>query len=372
MRVAIIGQPGYIHDSYKKNIDDLFRGIGFNTGNLVYMYAVTQHIQSEKHFFGWKIDVDLINNNYDVLVFVAANQLHPDKDMSILADLFDSIKIPSFVIGLGAQASNFSQKMIFNRGTLRFIDIIKEKCSHISARGDFTASVLTDHGATNVVATGCPSNFINFDPKLGDKIVFKDKKINSLVINNNLREDMYDFLSKTINNNQFSDLKFIMQEPKLVLDFCRNKTTSEYYGQVIKKIQNTLMPTYELSDVEKFSINNFETFFNTEVWMEYLRRFDLSIGSRMHGNMIALQSGIPTIFLTHDARLQEMVDIMKLPSVKFNEAAKTNHLEEILPLINYDPTVYNNNRIKLAKLFYNIYDSHGIDIHPGLKQISRN
>ena len=371
MRVAIIGQPGYIHDSYKKNIDDLFRGVGFNTGNLVYMHAVTQHIQSEKQFFGWKVDADVINNEFDVMVFMGANQLHPDKDMSILAELFESINIPSFIIGLGAQASSFSQKMVFNKGTERFIDVIKEKCSHISVRGEFTASVLVDHGATNVVTTGCPSNFINFDPNLGQKIVFNGENINSLVVNNNLREDMYDFLSKTINNNRFINLKFIMQEPKLVLDFCRNKTKSHYYKQVIDKIQNDMMREYENEEVKRFAIDNLETFFNVEAWMEYLLRFDLSIGSRMHGNMLALQTGIPTVFLTHDARLKELVEIMKLPYVPLDEISKIDKIEDLIPLISFDSDNYNSNRHILAKKFCDIYSFHNIDINLGLKLLGK-
>ena len=371
MRIAIVGRPGYIKDSYRKNIDILFRSVGFNTGNLVYMYATTQHIENEKQFFGWKVDADLINNEFDVMIFLAANQLHPNKDMAILAELFESINIPSFIIGLGAQAGNFSETLKFQKGTLRFIDVIKEKCSHISVRGEYTANVLASYGANNIVATGCPSNFINFDPDLGNKIVANSNNIDSVVVNNNLREDMYDFLAKLIDSNQFSDfgIKFIMQEPKLVLDFCRNKTTSEYYTQVIQKIQNSIMPTHEFADVEKFAINNFETFFNVEAWMEYLNRFNLSIGSRMHGNMIAMQSGIPTIFLTHDARLQEMVNIMKLPFVKFNEIKNINKLEEIIPLINFDPIKYNNNRKELAKRFCNIYDYHNLTINSKLKNL---
>lgn len=369
MRVAVIGQPGYIKDSSKLNIDNLFRSVGFNTGNLVYMYAVTEHIQSEKKFFGWKVDADLINNEFDVMVFVVVNQLHPQKDMSILAELFESINIPSFIIGLGAQASNFNEDLVFTKGTLRFIDLIKEKCSHISVRGEYTASILTKYGAKNVIATGCPSNFINFDPNLGDKIVTKKNSIKLLVVNNNIRESMDGFLSNIITYyeyNEYKDLKFIMQEPKLVLDFCRNKTTSIYYKQVIQKINNTIMKKYIYEDVETFSINNFEIFFNVESWMEYLLRFDLSLGTRMHGNMIALQSGIPIVFLTHDARLEEMVSIMKLPSISFNDVKNLTKVEEMLDLIKFNPKVYNQNRRLLAKKFYDIYTFHNLNIHKGL------
>ncbi|RLA70559.1 MAG: hypothetical protein DRG30_09150, partial [Epsilonproteobacteria bacterium] len=90
MRVAIVGQPGFIHDSYKMNIDNLLGSVGFNTGNLVYMHAITQHIQSEKRFFGWGIKPDLINKNFNLMVFAAANQLNPDKDLPNLAKLFEA------------------------------------------------------------------------------------------------------------------------------------------------------------------------------------------------------------------------------------------------------------------------------------------
>lgn len=367
MKIAIIGLPGYVKNSYEKDIDNLFRSVGFNTGNLVYMHAVTQHILDEKDFFGWKIDANLINSEYDVLIFIGANQLHPNKDMLILAELFEAVNIPCFIIGLGVQANSFSQKMIFSKGTLRFIDVIKEKCSHISVRGEFTASVLTDYGATNVITTGCPSNFINFDPNLGQKIVLKNKNINSLVINTNLREDMYDFLSRVVSNKKSCNMKFIMQEPKLVLDFCRYKTKSHYCKQVIDKIHNNIMKEYSDEEVKEFAFNNFETFFNVEAWMEYLLRFDFSIGSRMHGNMLALQSGIPTVFLTHDSRLQELVEIMNLPHIAFDKVSKIDKIEDLLPMISFDEERYNFQRNILAKKFCEIYSYHGINIRKGLK-----
>lgn len=70
--------------------------------------------------------------------------------------------------------------------------------------------------------------------------------------------------------------------------------------------------------------------------------------------------------------LEEIVKIMKLPFIPCGKVSQINKIEEIIPSIDYSPITYNTNRSKLAKLFYNIYDTHGINIHFGLKNIAQD
>ena len=43
----------------------------------------------------------------------------------------------------------------------------------MSVRDEYTADVLAKFGIKNTIVTGCPSNFINLDPRLGAKIIEK-------------------------------------------------------------------------------------------------------------------------------------------------------------------------------------------------------
>ena len=46
-----------------------------------------------------------------------------------------------------------------------------------------------------------------------------------------------------------------------------------------------------------------------------LRSVDLSVGSRLHGNIAALQAGTPCVLIPHDTRMKELVDYHRLPHV---------------------------------------------------------
>ena len=46
---------------------------------------------------------------------------------------------------------------------------------------------------------------------------------------------------------------------------------------------------------------------------------DFSIGTRFHGNMIALLSGVPAFIIPHDTRTLEMSKLMKIPHMTVNE-----------------------------------------------------
>ena len=51
----------------------------------------------------------------------------------------------------------------------------KERSKVLSIRGEYTARRLEGLGITNFKITGCPSNFINLDPDLAEKIDAKMK-----------------------------------------------------------------------------------------------------------------------------------------------------------------------------------------------------
>ena len=61
------------------------------------------------------------------------------------------------------------------------------------------------------------------------------------------------------------------------------------------------------------------SFLAVPAWMEFIHMMDLSIGTRLHGNMLALQAGVPTVFVHHDLRVAELIDTMKLPAIHMNE-----------------------------------------------------
>jgi polysaccharide pyruvyl transferase WcaK-like protein len=56
-----------------------------------------------------------------------------------------------------------------------------------------------------------------------------------------------------------------------------------------------------------------KAFFSIDEWSAFMLQKDLSIGSRFHGNLIALLNGVPAILFAHDSRTAEMAKFMSIP-----------------------------------------------------------
>ena len=54
-------------------------------------------------------------------------------------------------------------------------------------------------------------------------------------------------------------------------------------------------------------------FYNVEGWRIALAGADLAFGARLHGSMMAIYAGIPTITIANDQRIAEMVTAMMVP-----------------------------------------------------------
>jgi polysaccharide pyruvyl transferase WcaK-like protein len=58
-----------------------------------------------------------------------------------------------------------------------------------------------------------------------------------------------------------------------------------------------------------------DVYFSVCSWMEHYRRVDAVIGPRIHGVMLALQVGTPSVCIVHDSRTQELCELMKVPHI---------------------------------------------------------
>jgi len=108
-----------------------------------------------------------------------------------------------------------------------------------------------------------------------------------------------------------------------------------------------------MSDEEfiHWSIRHVYSFFSASAWMEYLRRFDFVIGTRIHGVMLALQAGIPALCLAHDSRTVELCETMVVPYVIAQEFAYGITRNDLPTLFKFDYEKFDNNRKILAKKY---------------------
>lgn len=364
-KIAVIGKPGNITNSFQKNTETLFKEVGLNTGNLAFWYAMSKYLAGDISYYGWSIDPLYLKANYDIIVFPAANQLNPDWDLGILANLFDKAELPIVVCGLGAQSPKIGTRLSFKPGSKRFMSVISERSGLIGVRGSYTAEVLQQHNINNVEITGCPSNFINDDAELGQKMESKFKRlkqIDSINMNLDLTEGLKHIMSNIFHWGLGRRIEVVNQAPLEVLKVSLEGPTPENMHH-INRIRHILAPgtsTKYFCDVVKSS---FTSYFDTTEWLQQMKKHDLAIGTRMHGNMLSWQAGTPAVWLPHDSRLSEMVDIMKLPQVSIDSVKPHHTLEQTLKEVNFDGQAYDNQRTLLKSRFLKVLNGSGIQLN---------
>ena len=91
-------------------------------------------------------------------------------------------------------------------------------------------------------------------------------------------------------------------------------------------------------------IDNKNIFFDYDSWSHFMRQndFTFAFGTRFHGNMMALNHGISTLYLVHDWRTRELVEYLKLPHLELNGTfQKIKYPEELMEYCDYTE-VYKN------------------------------
>ena len=370
-RIAVIGCSGEIESSYEKTTTQLFTECGLNTGNLAFWYAMNQHIEGDKTYLGWGTDPNYIKNNFDVIVFPAANQLNPDWDMGILADLFEKAELPLIICGLGVQAKDMSQRISFKPGSKRFMSVVSERAAKVGVRGDFTADVMKANGVNNVEVIGCPSNFISSAPNLGK---IQEKKfeelddVQNLILNLDITPSHQTLIRNAFKWGQGRNAVYVNQAPEALVRLGNGELIDIAQG-TLRYINNIVCPHLPETEFKQFVKQNFTVFFSATEWMNQLRRSDLAIGTRMHGNMLAWQAKTPCVLFPHDSRTSELAMLMKLPYVMSNDVKSAKSIEQVLDKLEFHGSDYDTRRGALLDKYINLLNCGNVQVSGSLNNL---
>lgn len=282
-----------------------------NFGNKVWFQGIMSAIYNENTEFGFLykgITSDYINNNYDLVLLPMANIFNTEYFYFIqsLDKFFSKIKIPTVVMSCGVQANSYSDldKLIYEIGedSKRFIANIYSNGGTFGVRGEFTKLFFEKLGFDNVTVTGCPSIYQN-----GDSLSIVKKLVSP--------EEFKYIVNGSVNSfaELFSDKKsvYIDQDSMYPLLFGEidNTDVSTLIKQLIKQ--------YGLLSIRLASEGRTQLFANPNDWRKYIinNEFSFSIGSRIHGSVMSILSGVPTAMCPIDSRTQEMAEFYKIPII---------------------------------------------------------
>ncbi|MBU8538102.1 polysaccharide pyruvyl transferase family protein [Falsiroseomonas tokyonensis] len=235
---------------------------------------------------------------------------------------------PVVVFGLGAQAAAGREvAMTMPEPTLRLLRIIADRSQRIAVRGAFTAEVLEKFGIKKAAVLGCQSCFISLTPKFPH------------ALNRPLKQGSRVAFNYTSISREAPLVKWAVEQE---LDMVGQQ---EGYEELLKADQ----PPPADAKMERFYSTqgipaetyaaycrtHFHKFFEQDSWLAHMARYDFSTGSRFHGNMAALQAGVPALWMTHDRRTQELCELLKLPSMPLEDAIRIRDLATLRAAADY-------------------------------------
>ncbi|MGO4284894.1 polysaccharide pyruvyl transferase family protein [Bosea sp. TAB14] len=267
--------------------------------------------------------IDRLNAEYDYVFLRGSNYVHAEMDWAQAPAVLRRLKIPVIAFGIGAQAP-VSGKLELSEDSKTVLKLIADSTASLGVRGTYSAEVLNDLGIRNVRIIGCPTAFRNNNPGLAIRLPPLDQVKTAGVT---LRREV----SKTYAQDIQRYLTFHRDLVKAMAD--RFEVTLMSQGEAEEKKLALGTPEQKAAAMAALKDNAWATswyldeqveglyrnrMFYSDVVADYerlVRGLDLVLGYRLHGNLMALANGTPSIYFTYDSRTVEFADTFKIPSV---------------------------------------------------------
>ena len=192
-----------------------------------------------------------------------------------------------------------------------YLQALSEQCVSIGARGEYSAQVIRNLGIDNVEPVGCASLMVN-GPELHANLLqrkpFEEVREIALGYTNNTHGDtslIGSMLQLAADQGHyfveqhFSVLTKLLYWPQTLdqRDLEKGQKLYQGLGQVNRLLQQ----------------RRIRYFTHYGLWDEFCQNLDFMYGSRLHGGVMAINAGVPSYFISQDARVREVCEFYRLP-----------------------------------------------------------
>lgn len=292
-----------------------FNGKFPNVGNKVWLQAIVSAITTDycSYDFGYEdLTEDYINANYDCVLMPLANCFHKGwiPWMERRTGHIKKLKIPVYVIACGVQADSYDDldDLICScrEPAYNFIKAVYNSgggTGQWALRGFFTNDFFRKLGFNDAVVTGCPSLYqMGRNLSISNEIIDRDHFIATI-------NGTFDL---PINEKDINECSFIDQGSygNLLYDPSYFETHNYSFKRVVK-----LLRRGKQRELKAIVDNRIECFADTQEWMSYYvnNHVSFSFGSRIHGTVMPILSGVKSLLYSTDARTREMAEFFDIP-----------------------------------------------------------
>lgn len=373
---------GEIPHAYLKPSSEIMKISGLNLGNLAFRHALDEMFSnlSDYRLVTYPGIWESINakEGIEEVIVSCANWLGvreaDERSNKVRANTIEAIDAPVYSFGLGVQASPGADDVDLGPESVRLARALASKSDYLSVRDELTGRVLEKYGVGNTLVTGCPSNFINPDPMLGQQIIERAEREGKTKGNwSEVRTNISEFsgghsASGKLLQRCFSLMKdtpalYVIQAPTLLpFIFGEDDEFPTAYAQ------NLTAPADEIRQVFRKSTLHFSS---VPAWLDFSRTCDLATGMRIHGTMIPLQAGVPSLLIGHDSRTQGLAAVMNIPVVGPDEflGAVDTGPQKLYELIEEKMVGYDSNRVLLGSRFSKMVERSELSLSEGFSDL---
>lgn len=237
--------------------------------------------------------------------------------------------------------------------SLEYLLYLLSERAELGVRTEYDAEFLYAYGIKNVRVIGCPSLFYHLK---------RDFQVNNSLRNVNSVNFNFttDFANLGISQKDAVDIHW-----NLLLYFIQKHEKKTFH------IDYTMQkpPFAEICDIHSILLSYGEVhhfysecgryFYSIKDWIQGIKgRNDFSIGSRFHGNIAAILSGVPALMVNVDKRMKGMNDYYKIPSIDIRDFDCEKPIEYYRELADYSE--FNKNYAKTYDNFIDYCEKNGV------------
>lgn len=310
--------------------------------------------------------VDRMREEYDYVFLRGSNYINEQMNWRQTQAVLRRLRLPVIAFGIGAQAP-VRGSMKLSEESKTIFHMIADSTPSLGVRGAYSAQVLWDIGVRNVRIVGCPTAFRCNDPDLAitlppldavkDVGVTLRREVSSEYAQDidrylSVHRDLIKSMSARFNTVLMAQGE--VEEKKLVFG------TPEQKEEAMAALHADPAVAEHYLDREVEDLYRRQLFYS-DVVSDYemlVREQDLVLGYRLHGNLMALANGVPSIYFTYDSRTVEFAETFQIPSYNVF-SGKEFVLEEYWDQALFDR--FNRARYRTYREMRAFLDENGID-----------
>lgn len=315
-----------------------------NIGDIAYTYAGTL-LTAGRNFRAWNFSMpaEQVNEQFSKVIFFIPCRIAPpphDEDgypYEQVTQFVEGLRIPFFSLSESIQCASYDYSHSLHSDlapkVVRYLHTLADRSPVLGTRGEYSAEVLSALGIRNARPLGCPSLYLN-GPQLHARLSHPpslEAVERVAVCYSNYQHNDHSRIGDVLRMAAENGYEYVEQS------FGLASKALYYPGKIepidvyaAKRIYQDLGPLLRL-----FAHGRLHYFTNYQLWKSFLASMDFAFGARMHGLTPAVQAGVPSLFIAHDARVREMCEFFGLPFIPERDLPPEIRLEDLLKACDY-------------------------------------